>query len=145
MSLRDCLAQVGELLSRDVLLFVDLPDLVCALVGQAGIFGLFNFDPQLLELRRQPVRRLRRCVVLAAEILFDVILQVRIDDLSRELRVLRFEFNFDQAAVGTRFTLRRPRKAPRIAGRLVAPLPCAEGGYHWGFRRIPDSAPDRAT
>jgi len=35
------------------------------------------------------------CVVLAAEVQLDVVLQVRIDDLRRQLRILRVEAHFD--------------------------------------------------
>ena len=41
-------------------------------------------------------------VILAAKVLFDVILQVRIDNLSGQLRVFGLELHFDQAAVGYR-------------------------------------------
>jgi len=70
----DRLVEIRELLGGDVLLFVDLPDLVLALVGQAGVLGFFDFDPEFFELGRQPVGGLGRGVVLAPEILLDVIL-----------------------------------------------------------------------
>ena len=94
----DGLADVGKLLRGDVLLFVDLPNLIFALVGDARVFGFFDFDAEFFEFAREPIGGLHRGVVFAAEILLDVVVQVRVHDLRGKLRALRFELDVDQAA-----------------------------------------------
>ena len=121
LGLGDSFTQIRKLLGSDVLFFVDLPDLVFALVGDTCVFGFFNFNAQFFEFGREPVRRLHGRVVLAAKIFFDVIMQVCVDDLRGELRAFRFELHFDQAAVGNAPDTETPEKRAQNCGsRVVA-------------------------
>src|SRR6185437_197342 len=88
------------LLGGDVLFFVNLPYLILAFVGETGVLGLLDSYTQLFKLRGKPSGGLRGRVVLASEILLDIVLQMRINNLGRELRILSRESDLDQAAVG---------------------------------------------
>ena len=55
--------------------------------GRFGVLGLLHLNAEFLKLRGKPRRSLRSGVVLAPEILLDVILQVRIHDLRGQFRI----------------------------------------------------------
>ncbi len=65
---------------------------------------------------RKPVGGLDGSVVLASEILFDVILQVRIDDLRGQLRIFGLELHFNQAAIGNALDAQAPQKSAQNRG-----------------------------
>ncbi len=48
------LAQVVEFLGGDVLLFVNLPNLIFALVGDARVFGFLHLHSKFFKLRGKP-------------------------------------------------------------------------------------------
>ncbi len=51
-------AQVRKLLSGDVLFFVNLPNLIFALVGDAGIFRFLDLDAEFFQFRPKASWRL---------------------------------------------------------------------------------------
>jgi len=71
-------------LCRDVLLVVNFPNLILALVVESGVFRIFDLDLQLIELIGQPRGSRRSRVVMAAAILIDEVANMRVDDLRRE-------------------------------------------------------------
>ena len=87
-------------LRRDVLFVVHFPDLILAFVVEAGVFGIFDFDFQLVELIGEPRGGGRRGVVMAAPILVDEVANVRVDDLRGQLGAVGLVGDVHQAAVG---------------------------------------------
>ena len=92
--------EVGEALRGDVLLVVDFPNLIFALVVEARVFGILHFDFQFVELIGEPRSGRGGGVVVAAAILVDEIADVRVDDLSGELGTGGLVADVHQAAVG---------------------------------------------
>src|SRR4029077_4448383 len=92
-------ADFAEALRGDILLVIELPDLVLALVIEAGVFGIFHLHTKLIELISAP--RSGRCggLIAAAAIMFDEVIDVRIYDLRGELGTRRLESDVHQAAV----------------------------------------------
>ena len=100
LGIRVLLVDVAQPLRGHVLFIVERPYLILALVGDARVFRLLDFYFEVPQLVGEPIRGLRRSLVLAAVILLDVGRDVGVDGARGKPRVGGFEAHVHQAAVG---------------------------------------------
>ena len=133
LRLGQLLIDFPEPLGSNALLVVNRPDLVLALVGDARVLGLFHADLQLVELVGKPGGSLGGGFVAAAEIVFDEILDVRVDDAGGQPRVRGLKSHIQERAVGHAFH----REAAEKGSELRRPVLIGQAAGSHGFGGFP--------